>query len=64
MTYTFDADIVSDLHKDAFGRRPSEGFWDRWNSGDDDQKQEMWDDLLVDLGRGMAWHGQSEGCVR
>ncbi len=24
--YTFDEDIVSDLHKDAYGFRPCEGF--------------------------------------
>jgi len=29
--YTFDADIVSDLHKDAYGFRPREGFWNHWN---------------------------------
>ena len=52
--YTFDKDIVSDLHKDAYGFRPSEYFWDRWNSGSDDKKQEMWDDLCRSLDQTLA----------
>ena len=45
--YTFDADILSDLHKDAYGFRPrSEEFWAAWDSADDDGKQRIWDDLL------------------
>jgi predicted deacylase len=49
MTYTFDEDIVSDLHKDAFGFRPSVCFWDNWKSFNDDEKQVEWDSLLVAL---------------
>ena len=46
MTYTFDDSIVSDLHKDAHGHRPREGFWTRWNSYTDEQKQYEWDCLI------------------
>jgi hypothetical protein len=47
MKYTFDEDIVSDLHKDAYGFRPrSEEFWAAWDSADNDGKQAIWDDLL------------------
>ena len=45
--YTFDADTLSDLHKDAYGFRPrDEEFWNAWDSADDDGKQRIWDDLL------------------
>lgn len=45
--YTYDADILSDLHKDAYGFRPrSEEFWAAWDSADNDGKQRIWDNLL------------------
>ena len=49
MSYTFDADIVSDLHKDARGFRPREGFWGHWNLSTSDEKQAIWDGLLREL---------------
>lgn len=46
-TYTFDENILSDLHKDAYGFRPrSEEFWAEWDSADNDGKQRIWDGLL------------------
>lgn len=47
--YTFDADIVSDLHKDANGYRPREWFWAEWHAADNDGKQRIWDDLIEEL---------------
>jgi hypothetical protein len=47
--YTFDADIVSDLHKDAHGFRPSQFFWAQWDRTNDDGRQKIWDGLLEDL---------------
>ena len=44
--YTFDETIVSDLHKDAYGFRPSAYWWQVWSESTDDQKQGTWDDLL------------------
>lgn len=45
--YTYDADTLSDLHKDAYGFRPrDEEFWNAWDSADDDGKQRIWDNLL------------------
>ena len=45
--YTFDADTLSDLHKDAYGFRPrSEEFWAAWDAADNDGKQRIWDGLL------------------
>lgn len=49
MTYTFDESIVSDLHKDAYGFRPSNWFWTDWKNASDDQKQKIWDDLVETL---------------
>lgn len=43
MVYTFDDDIVSDLHKDAWGMRPSESFWTKWKNMTDAEKQAEWD---------------------
>lgn len=40
MTYTYDEDIFSDLHKDAYGFRPRDHeFYD----ATPDRKQEIWD---------------------
>ena len=49
MTYTFDENLVSDLHKDARGFRPTEAFWNAWNFQDDEGKQTAWNTLLLDL---------------
>lgn len=49
--YTFDENIVSDLHKDAYGNRPGEYFWAEWEACDNDGKQRIWDGLLDDLDR-------------
>jgi len=50
--YTFDADTLSDLHKDAYGFRPrDEEFWNAWDSADNDGKQRIWDNLLDDVER-------------
>jgi hypothetical protein len=47
--YTFDETLVSDLHKDAYGFRPTAGWWDCWNHQDDAGKQAAWNTLLDDL---------------
>ena len=47
--YTFDEQIVSDLHKDARGYRPDEYFWEEWSQCGDDTRQSMWDNLLEEL---------------
>jgi hypothetical protein len=49
MTYTYDEQIVSDLHKDARGYRPDEYFWEEWTQCGDDTRQSMWDNLLNEL---------------
>ena len=47
--YTFDENIVSDLHKDARGFRPTEYFWEEWTQCGDDTRQAMWDNLCREL---------------
>ena len=59
-TYTFDENIVSDLHKDAFGFRPSQSFWEYWDEANDARKQRIWDDLLDALDREMEYQRQRE----
>ena len=53
MAYTFDEKIVSDLHKDARGFRPSESWWEGWIFASDDRKQAIWDSLLRELSEAM-----------
>ena len=45
-TYTFDESIVSDLHKDAYGFRPSQSWWAMWAAFNADQMQAEWDHLI------------------
>ena len=52
--YTFDENIVSDLHKDARGYRPSQSWWEMWNESHSSRKQEIWDDLADELEQAMA----------
>jgi len=49
MSYTYEENLVSDLHKDAYGIRPGQRFWDDWKSYSEDEKQECWDLLIKDL---------------
>lgn len=49
MNYTFDEEIISDLHKDAYGFRPKESFWHNWSAMSDDEKQATWDRVSRDL---------------
>ncbi len=51
MAYTFDENIVSDLHKDAFGFRPSQSWWYGWTHASDEGKQHEWDHMLKALER-------------
>lgn len=46
MAHDFDDSIVSDLHKDAYGFRPSSAFWADWTASTPDEKQATWDRLV------------------
>ena len=54
MPYTYDEAILSDLHKDAYGSRPCEGFWARWNESNNEGKQVIWDGLIDELNETIA----------
>jgi hypothetical protein len=60
MTYTFDDNIVSDLHKDARGFRPTEYFWEEWTQSSDNVKQIIWDNLCKELEESMAEDARRE----
>jgi len=51
MSYTFDENSFSDLHKDARGFRPGQGFWLNLSVMSDQGKQELWDNLVAELKR-------------
>jgi len=51
MQYTYDSNLVSDLHKDAYGFRPGFQYMVDWVEATSAVKQQIWDGLLVDLER-------------
>lgn len=58
--YTFDEHTISDLHKDAYGFRPSQSFWSTFAAANPDQKQAIWDDLLESLEATVARERQEQ----
>ena len=60
MAYTFDENTVSDLHKDAYGFRPDNGFWFMWKCSNDVQKQLIWDDLVERMEQAMNQEALAE----
>ena len=58
--YTYSDDIVSDLHKDARGYRPSQSFWDGWSTLNEDEKQSIWDMLCEEMERSMKEQAAAE----
>lgn len=61
--YTFDDNIISDLHKDARGFRPCEYFWEEWTQVGDEGRQRIWDNLLVELEESMAQQKADEAAA-
>lgn len=49
MSYTYSDELFSDLHKDAYGFRPSGAGFNCWNAMTPDQKQARWDQMVIDL---------------
>ena len=49
MAYTFADELISDLHKDAYGFRPSQRFFDDWAEYTPAEKQETWDSLIATM---------------
>lgn len=52
--YTFDENIVSDLHKDARGYRPTVAWMHAWETSTEDEKQGIWDALCDELEQAIA----------
>jgi len=48
-TYTYDEQTVSDLHKDAYGFRPRESFYQRWDTATEAERQNIWDNMCMTL---------------
>lgn len=61
--YTFDDNIVSDLHKDARGFRPDEYFWEEWTQSPDNVKQIIWDNLIDEMNRSMKQQRENEAAA-
>ncbi len=59
MKISYDENIISDLHKDAYGFRPDGSFWGTWAAFNPIQKQALWDSMLADLTR--AIEDEEEG---
>lgn len=51
--YTLADDLISDLHKDARGFRPSQEWLDQWASSDEDVKKAIWDSIFLELTESM-----------
>ena len=52
MSYTYDDEIYSDLHKDAYGCRPGEAGFAYWDSLNPAEKQRHWDSLCATMSEG------------
>jgi hypothetical protein len=62
-TYTYDEQCVSDLHKDAYGFRPSQAWWGQWNTNTDAEKQTEWDSLIDAMEAAMIRANQYEAAA-
>jgi hypothetical protein len=47
--YTYKDDEISDLHKDVYGYRPKEHFWNEWHNATADEKQDIWNGLVKNI---------------
>jgi len=57
--YTFDTDLFSDFYKEVNGFRPrSHRFYD--DETTDDERQEIWDVLMMDMDREFEYQRQEE----
>lgn len=54
MTPIYDENILSDLHKDAYGFRPGESFWARWKADSVAERNATWNGLLRSLDSAIA----------
>ena len=57
--FTYSEDMISDLHKEARGYRPTEAFWNAWNFQDEEGKQTAWNVLVDELKEATAAKNES-----
>lgn len=48
MSYTYDLNLFSDLHKEAYRHRPSSNYYQWMKTATPDQLQAEWDEMLRD----------------
>lgn len=60
MAYTFENYLISDLHKEAYGFRPTQRFHDDWATYTDAEKQEVWDSLVATMEENAAMEKEVE----
>ena len=60
MTYTYSDELISDLHKDAHGKRPSLAFWDAWTFDSEKGKQATWDYLVMIMNESVSHTDDAE----
>jgi hypothetical protein len=63
MSYTYEDNIISDLHKDAYGFRPTQRFFDDWAEYTPAEKQECWDMLCEEMDRSMKEQAAAEAAA-
>lgn len=61
--YTFNENIVSDLHKDARGFRPSVAWMHGWATSTDEEKQGIWDSLCEEMEQSMKQQRADEAAA-
>lgn len=61
--FTYSDDIISDLHKDAYGFRPSQRFFNDWAEYTPAEKQECWDMLCEEMDRSMKEQAAAEAAA-
>lgn len=47
--WTYSEREISDLHKDVFGFRPDNEWWNWWEMADHEDRQMEWDWLIEEL---------------
>lgn len=56
----FSDELYGDMHKDAYGVRPSETGWATWQSLSDDDKQVVWDHMQRRIVEEEAEHAEMQ----
>ena len=59
----YDEQILSDLHKDARGYRPREGFYNVWRDATVEERNAIWDGLIVEVEREIELDKQADAAA-